>query len=350
MSKQATRPPRFATCSAKAELKWQEVATQPSQKPLPPRSGHCGTSLPPGSDEQALIFGGYTEDETKQRAATNDTWVFSVEHGSWSQKDVTSDLPRARIASQAVCGGQYIWLIGGWDPGSNKDGGEILSDIWRLDTKSWAWSEVHTHGSASLQPISRFQAAVVGSKVYIHTHRSINDILVLDVADPNKPHLTKVSVSSTAGGTPSARGLHSVTAVGSKLYLFGGAPQKGGMLNDLWLLDTASMQWTELQPKGQLPHVRCSHTAVVMGTSIVIFGGSYYRVDGSGLQPLDDVYSYSTLDNTWQKQTTTGQGPSARNAAIACVVADNEMLLHGGWDPFRQTYSDSFILQCEATG
>lgn len=73
------------------------------------------------------------------------------------------------------------------------------------------------------------------------------------------------------------RGLHSVTAVGSKLYLFGGAPQKGGMLNDLWLLDTASMQWTELQPKGQLPHVRCSHTAVVMGTSIVIFGGSYYR-------------------------------------------------------------------------
>lgn len=73
------------------------------------------------------------------------------------------------------------------------------------------------------------------------------------------------------------RGLHSVTAVGNKLYLFGGAPQKGGMLNDLWVLDVASMQWTELHPEGQLPHVRCSHTAAVMGTSIVIFGGSYYR-------------------------------------------------------------------------
>ena len=73
------------------------------------------------------------------------------------------------------------------------------------------------------------------------------------------------------------RGLHSVTAVGNKLYLFGGAPQNGGMLNDLWVLDTATMQWTELHPEGELPHKRCSHTAVAMGTSIVFFGGSYYR-------------------------------------------------------------------------
>lgn len=51
---------------------------------------------------------------------------------------------QARIASQAVCVGDYIWLIGGWDPGMNKDGGEILSDIWRLDTKSWTWSQAHT--------------------------------------------------------------------------------------------------------------------------------------------------------------------------------------------------------------
>ena len=73
------------------------------------------------------------------------------------------------------------------------------------------------------------------------------------------------------------RGLQSVTAVGNKLYLFGGAPQKGGMLNDLWVLDTATMQWTELHAEGELPHKRCSHTAVAMGTSIFFFGGSYYR-------------------------------------------------------------------------
>lgn len=57
----------------------------------------------------------------------------------------------------------------------------------------------------SLQPISRFQAAAVGNLVYIHTHRSLNDILVLDVANPDSPKLKQVPVSGNQGATPSAR-------------------------------------------------------------------------------------------------------------------------------------------------
>ena len=57
----------------------------------------------------------------------------------------------------------------------------------------------------SLQPISRFQVAAVGNMVYIHTHRSLNDILVLDVANPEKPKLKQVPVSGNQGATPSAR-------------------------------------------------------------------------------------------------------------------------------------------------
>ncbi len=55
--------------------------------------------------------------------------------------DDVGALLQARIASQAVCVGDYIWLIGGWDPGSKGDGGEILNDIWRLDLNTWTWSE-----------------------------------------------------------------------------------------------------------------------------------------------------------------------------------------------------------------
>jgi len=57
----------------------------------------------------------------------------------------------------------------------------------------------------SLQPISRFQVAAVGNMVYIHTHRSLNDILVLDVANPDEPKLKQVPVSGNHGATPSAR-------------------------------------------------------------------------------------------------------------------------------------------------
>ena len=57
----------------------------------------------------------------------------------------------------------------------------------------------------SLQPISRFQAAAVGNMVYIHTHRSLNDILVLDVTNSDSPKLKQVPVSGKQGATPSAR-------------------------------------------------------------------------------------------------------------------------------------------------
>ncbi|KAL0052870.1 hypothetical protein WJX82_009025 [Trebouxia sp. C0006] len=328
-------------------MRWQEVADQPSNKPLPPRSGHCVARMPIGGNTQAFIFGGYTENEAKQRAATNDAWIFSLQQGSWSQPNMgSSQLPQARIASQAVCVGDYIWLIGGWDPGSKGDGGEILNDIWRLDLNTWTWSETSVQGEegVSLQPISRFQAAAVGNLVYIHTHRSLNDILVLDVANPDSPKLKQVPVSGNQGATPSARGLHTVTAVGNKLYLFGGASQKGQMQNDLWVLDLSTMQWTQLHPKGEAPHIRCSHTAVLVGQDIVFFGGSYYREDGSGLQPLDDTLVYSTIEDEWQKTDISGSVPAARNAAVACLIEQDKMLMHGGWEPFRNTYSDSFVL------
>ena len=64
-----------------------------------------------------------------------------------------------------------------------------------------------------------------------------------------------------------------------KLVLPAGAPKNGPMLNDVYALDTAadSLAWRPLNPGGQAPHVRCSHSAVAVGTDIVFHGGSYYR-------------------------------------------------------------------------
>ena len=75
------------------------------------------------------------------------------------------------------------------------------------------------------------------------------------------------------------RGLHSMTLVGTQLYLFGGAPQRGPMLADLWALDTAQqpLRWQALAPVGPSPHPRCSQGAAALGTQLVIVGGSYYR-------------------------------------------------------------------------
>ena len=57
----------------------------------------------------------------------------------------------------------------------------------------------------SLQPISRFQAVAVGDVIYIHTHRSLQDILALNVKKPERPELQLQPVSSTNGAAPAAR-------------------------------------------------------------------------------------------------------------------------------------------------
>ena len=38
--------------------------------------------------------------------------------------------------------GRHLWLIAGWDPGHQRDGGDILADLWRLDLEMWAWKQI----------------------------------------------------------------------------------------------------------------------------------------------------------------------------------------------------------------
>lgn len=48
---------------------------------------------------------------------------------------------QARIAGQAVRVGWQLYIIGGWDPGFKRDGGEILNDVWALDLKTAEWRQ-----------------------------------------------------------------------------------------------------------------------------------------------------------------------------------------------------------------
>ena len=74
-----------------------------------------------------------------------------------------------------------------------------------------------------LPQISRFQAVVVGTDVYLHTHRSQRDILRLSTAAADgRLTMESLPIAPPSSGPPS-RGLHSVTAIGSTLWIFGGA-------------------------------------------------------------------------------------------------------------------------------
>ncbi|KAK9839199.1 hypothetical protein WJX81_000851 [Elliptochloris bilobata] len=327
-----------------SSLSWQEIALAPEDRPALPRSGHCMVALPAEHADDVLLFGGYTEDSELNKEAANDAWVLRLAEGRWQRVQYADGpVPRVRLAAAAAVVGDTMWLMAGWDPGHKRDGGEILADLWALDLSTWAWRQVQPQGEA-MPVISRFQAVVIGPSVYIHTHRSLLDILVLDVADPAAPKLALRPVTGTEG-TPMSRGLHSMTATASgHLILFAGAPKSGPMLGDLWGFDPASTAWEELDPDGQAPHVRCSQAAAAVGDDVFFFGGSYYKEDQSGLQPLSDTLVLDTQSMTWQyPRVTGGAAPSPRNAAMMVAVG-SRLVLHGGWYPFKQSYNDTYVM------
>eukprot|EP00775_Hariotina_reticulata_P010210 gene10210-10371_t len=293
---------------------------------------------------------GYTEDSNKQRLCVNEGYSYSPSTGAWSHLAYSNSnsLPQPRLVSQAVIIGSTLWLIGGWN--SNIQGPEaFLGDVWQLDLNSRAWTQVKPAGE-ELQGISRFQAAADGAKIYIHTHRTLDHILVLDTAAQPTPTLQKVPVH---GNSPSSRGLHSMVKVGRGLYVFGGAPQQGPMLNDLHRLDLDTLTWEQLQPAGDTPHVRCSTAAAAVDQQYIVYIGGAFYGDSGGLEMLGDVHVLDTKANAWLEVAVEGDLPAARNAAVIAPLlspagaehhAANKLLLYGGWRAFKETYNDSFII------
>lgn len=297
------------------------------------------------------MIGGYVENVDKSRHGTNEAWAFErAGGGSWSLVPYAEGpVPGPRIASQAVLAGGHVWLIGGWDP-SQQGPSAFLDDIWKLDPTTWVWTKVEPQGESLGGGISRFQAVAVGDIIYIHTHRCSDHIITLDTAT-EPPTLKRLPVTPDPdAGVPSARGLHSLTLIGDGLVLFGGAPQSGPMVGDLWRLDLATLAWRRLSPSGPHPHVRCSHVAAAAGPSrLVVVGGAFYGASG-GLEMLGDAFVYDLDKNAWAQVAASGDAmPSPRNAAIGVPLAGAsegglELLVHGGWKAFVESYADSFIL------
>jgi hypothetical protein len=128
-------------------------------------------------------------------------------------------------------------------------------------------------------------------------------------------------------GLPSARHGHTITAIGSQLWIFGGmgfessetsgktrGPKKRRQLNDLYLLDVAALkdhssqrklEWVLPTSRGPVPPRRAGHSALAMGCQLIIFGGA------NGSRYLSDIHILHTPTVTWSSvQLLSSPSPS----------------------------------------
>lgn len=142
---------------------------------------------------------------------------------------------------------------------------------------------------------------VVGSKVFIYGGGDQGSVPVTDaqvhVLDLDTWAWSQPTVNGTTA--PPVRQGHTMAAVGTKIYLFGGMAGQT-IFGDLWVFDTTTFEWTEHEveseagPSGEVPVARSGHAAAVIAGSMYVMGG----LSLAGGQP-------AALDDFWQMNAAT---------------------------------------------
>ena len=148
----------------------------------------------------------------------------------------------------------------------------------------------------------------------------------------------------SGGAVPEPRKNHSAVLVYSKLVIFGGVGvgEDGAVrrFNDVWSLDTDTMTWTRLDVQGDIPCGRDGHTMSAIGTKLYMFGGwtGPPGADGdAGESYKNDLYVLDIKSLVWQRQHLSGSAPSPRKLHTATVVeADQRIIIIGGYSIDRR--------------
>ncbi|KAH9602280.1 hypothetical protein KSS87_015441 [Heliosperma pusillum] len=192
---------------------WVKASSTDFSGTLPlPRSGHSAVNI---GGSKIVIFGGLVD-----KRFLTDLIIFDAENKLWFQPDCTGSAshsqvgPTPRAFHVAVAIDCHMFIFGG------RSGPKRLGDFWVLDTDIWQWSELT--GFGDLPPARDFAAAApIGNQ---------------------------------------------------KIVMCGGWDGKK-WLSDVYVLDTISLEWTELSISGNVPPARCGHTATMVEKRLLVYGG-----------------------------------------------------------------------------
>lgn len=268
----------------------------------------------------------------------NDTVVLDVNANVWTRPRISGTSPAARYGHTAVLAGARMVIFGG-----RGDGGVYFRDLHALDPNTMTWFQGPEGGAAPPGKMNH-SATMIGSKMFVFGgwdgDNFFDDLHVLDMESMawSKP--------STTGVGPSARMGHVAVQVSSNYLLIQGGfhfdPAKkatmhlgsvldSSYLNDLRMLDTDTMAWSQLWISGTPPKPCYGHSMNVTGSDLVVFGG-YGAFQAPGDETVCEFFlSLNTDTMCWQKAKFKGTQPPPRHGHTATSIGPH-VLVFGGWE------------------
>ena len=145
---------------------------------------------------------------------------------------------------------------------------------------------------------------------------------------------------ATEGPVPEARGGHTACLVGTDLIIFGGHYYGGDgkfvYLSDTCVLDMTTNMWHKVRTGGDEPAGRYGHSGTALDGRIFVFGGR-----GANGALYKDMHCLDAETWCWSQVSSTTAGPSARFGHAQCLVGD-KLVVFGGWDG-RQAFNDLWV-------
>ncbi|KAK3310203.1 uncharacterized protein B0T15DRAFT_517729 [Chaetomium strumarium] len=282
------------------------------------------------------VFGG-----CDSRACFNALYVLDADAFHWSAPHVVGDVPVPLRAMTCTAVGKKLVVFGGGD------GPAYYNDVYVLDTVNFRWSKPRILGDKVPSKRRAHTACLYKNGIYVFGGgdgvRALNDIWRLDVSDTNKMSWKLISGPSSADGRspaggrdarPKARGYHTANMVGSKLIIYGGS-DGGECFNDVWVYDVETQVWKAVSIP--VTFRRLSHTATIVGSYLFVIGGH------DGNEYSNDVLLLNLVTMTWDKRRVYGAAPSGRGYH-GTVLHDSRLLMIGGFDG-SEVFGDVWILE-----
>ncbi|XP_060167305.1 uncharacterized protein LOC132598453 isoform X4 [Lycium barbarum] len=173
------------------------------------------------------------------------------------------------------------------------------------------------------------------------------------------------------GVHPSERWGHSSCYSNGFVYVFGGC--RGGLhFSDVLVLNLEAMAWSILVTTGQGPGPRDSHSAVLVGHRMVVFGGTnglrkldvvgpspgaraghasvnfgskVYVIGGVGDKKYyNDVWVLDVINSSWTQLDVMGQKPQGRFSHTA-AARNTDIVIYGGCGEDERPLNELLILQ-----
>ncbi|GMH99252.1 hypothetical protein TrVE_jg10284 [Triparma verrucosa] len=266
----------------------------PGPAPPTPRWGHTTTMI---DNNRIIVYGGQCVEEDGE-VIMSDLTIYDLEKREWEDPLNCDGIPRQWHTSTYIPERQLLVAFGGetTTTTAGKSKSEITDEVMVLDVDMMLW------------------------------------------------YPPKVS-----GDVPSGRSGHSATMLPSRELVIFGGNKNGRWHSSFACLDTFSWSWTQPSAQGNAPKPRAYHTATAVGNKIVIFGGNDKQGVLDSLCILERIEGEGDKGWRWSNPNVLGTGPAGRTGHSAVALDDDNILIHGGWDPYVEgdeevMFKDSFIL------